>query len=374
MKDNEQPYGQQHLQELPSDVQTPEEERLRYECEQALLRLRFKEPSGEEAWREFQTREGLRVARRSTHLWRWLGGVASVAAAVTAIVFWVTASRGGGAEVPMTQLSASVPEQTVCIEEEDGTDKATNVYRPSAAAKEVDKQGVIVSARKADYQRTRVKEVRHNIVSIPRGQMYQVLLNDGSEVWLNADSRLSFPSRFSGDKREVVLKGEAYFKVAHNPDKPFVVVTERMRTQVLGTEFNVKAYDDAENHVTLVRGSVKVHLSDSGGEVTLTPGQDISYSAEGSYQVKQVDTTYYLQWMDGYFYFDNVRLADILRELGHWYNIDIEMEDDLALMDLRLHFVAERSESVTQVIEILNLYEYLSANLDNGCLSVRHRR
>lgn len=135
----------------------------------------------------------------------------------------------------------------------------------------------------------------------------------------------------------------------------------------------MKTYKNSEAHVTLVDGSVKVQMPLIGKEIMLVPGEDIAY-AEDDFQVKKVDTSYYTQWREGYFYFDDMYLSDILRDLGRWYNITIEMEQDSLLINQKLHFVADRSEDIDSVMGNLNAFEYLSASKKENKLTVRRKK
>ena len=166
------------------------------------------------------------------------------------------------------------------------------------------------------------------------------MLSDGTVVLLNADSKITFPTRFTGNKRTVKLVGEAYFKVSKNKHRPFIVETGNLYTKVLGTEFNLKAYPHSDVNVTLIKGSVAVNAE----------GKDI--------EVTTVDTEGYIQWKDGYFYFDNVPLIDVVRDLGRWYNVNIEIRNN-SLMSYRLHFIASRKASIKEFVDNLNEFNYL---------------
>lgn len=359
------------------EVYQAPEEGLHYECEQALLRCHFTEPSVDDEWKKFQhsiPSTLLTVKRKKRFLAYYIIGGISAAAMILGAVFLVLpdhqVQRVKGRQ-EMELLITSIPDdQQVVLEESENTVSEERMVVINNRVPRIERQGAVLSAREADYTHVNVKKVRHNIVSIPRGKVYKILLNDGTEVWLNADSRFSFPSRFSGKNRVVTLDGEAYFKVAPDEHKPFIIVTDKMTTQVLGTEFNIKAYKDSETHVTLVRGSICVRLPHKNEEVTLTPGDDIVCTEDG-YQVRKIDTSYYSQWMEGYFYYDDVSLTDILRDLGRWYNFSVEIEQDPSLMNLRLHFIAERGDNIDQVIENLNAYEYLSVIKGENKLTVK---
>lgn len=219
--------------------------------------------------------------------------------------------------------------------------------------------GVIVNTTKADFSKitsTSSEDVEKTITT-PRGKDYEVVLSDGTVVLLNTDSKITFPTRFTGENRIVKLVGEAYFKVSKDKHHPFIVETEKISTKVLGTEFNLKAYPHSDVNVTLIEGSVAVHAE--GKEVKLKPGQNAELNRNQEFDVTTVDTECYTQWKEGYFYFDNVPLIDVVRELGRWYNVNVEIRNN-SLMSYRLHFIASRKSSIKEFVDNLNEFNYLS--------------
>ena len=219
--------------------------------------------------------------------------------------------------------------------------------------------GILLSQNKADFSKVRIVNGKNatKTITTPRGKDYEVVLSDGTEVLLNADSKLIFPVHFSGANRTVRLVGEAYFKVTKNKHCPFIVMTDKVATKVYGTEFNLKAYPHSGVNVTLISGSVAVNSE--GKEVMLKPGQNAELNSNHEFEVTTVDTECYTQWKDGYFYFDNVPLIEVVRDLGRWYNVNIEIRDN-SLMSYRLHFVASRKASVKEFVDNLNVFNYLS--------------
>ena len=193
--------------------------------------------------------------------------------------------------------------------------------------------------------------VKTRKLSTPRGMDFRVLLPDSSEVWLNAESTIEFPVAFNSGERRVELHGEAYFKVARNEQVPFVVHTDRMKVSVLGTEFNLRAYGADASSLALVKGSV--HVSSDGGEVLLSPGQEVECSREGSLQVHDIDTYYVTQWTEGLFYFDEMPLVEVLKELGRWYNLGVVFHRR-ELMEMKMHFSASRTDDIDTAIRNLN--------------------
>lgn len=163
-----------------------------------------------------------------------------------------------------------------------------------------------------------------HVIQIPKGGEYELILPDGTHVWINSDSELSFPTQFDSTRREVFLTGEAYFSVTKDKEKPFIVkVNEDIEIKVLGTQFNVQAYQD-ENTIetTLCEGSVNV--SDGKQKVTLTPSLQAVYSKSTKNLItRKVDTRLYSSWKDGLFVFENKALEEIMTTLSRWYNIHV---------------------------------------------------
>jgi transmembrane sensor len=228
----------------------------------------------------------------------------------------------------------------------------------NAAVTPVGNTGAVISKQIADFSKYAGDKVEVRTITTPRGKTYKVILNDGTIVMMNADSRLTFPTRFGDGERKVVLTGEAYFKVSKDKQHPFVVTTRNVNTRVLGTEFNLKAYATSEVHVTLITGSVIVKDNMSKKSVQLKPGQDAVLRGH-EFDVTTIDTDYYTQWKDGYFYFDNLPLVEVMKELGRWYNVNIEITSN-SLLSYRLHFIADRNASINEVVRNLNGYSFLS--------------
>ncbi len=276
--------------------------------------------------------------------------VATVAAAVL-IAFLVT--QFPKQDDSMLAFESNNAPKEILMGNEDEDDMEP--IKPTAS---IVKAGVVVSGTKADFSKIKTTsgEPEMKTISTPRGKDYELVLSDGTVVLLNADSKITFPTRFAGENRTVKLVGEAYFKVSKNKHRPFIVETGNLYTKVLGTEFNLKAYPHSDVNVTLIKGSVAVNAE--GKEVMLKPGQNAEYSEDKDIEVTTVDTEGYIQWKDGYFYFDNVPLIDVVRDLGRWYNVNIEIRNN-SLMSYRLHFIASRKASIKEFVDNLNEFNYL---------------
>ena len=184
----------------------------------------------------------------------------------------------------------------------------------------------------------RTGKVQENRLEVPCGGEFNVMLSDGTRVWLNSDSELIYPSEFSGDEREVTLSGEAYFEVTKKSGIPFIVKCENMSTKVYGTSFNVKAYGGDEfRKITLVEGSVGVVYENE--EYILKPGQQAVVSGT-ELIVKEVDAKQVGAWRKGIFVFERENLEEIMSVLSRWYDMDVFFANESAK---KLHFSGELS-------------------------------
>lgn len=188
-------------------------------------------------------------------------------------------------------------------------------------------------------------------IVVPSGQVAEVNLPDGSHVWLNAETRLSFSNNFIDKTREVTLKGEAYFKVQKDKT-PFVVSTKFGEITVLGTSFNVRAFENGEFQTTLVEGVVKYKNKPLNKVITLSPGQQISLLENENILVREVKTNLYTSWKDGVIIFEKEPLRDVMQKLERHFAIRIKL-DNILLGDIRFTGSIE-NESLVEVMEYIN--------------------
>lgn len=168
--------------------------------------------------------------------------------------------------------------------------------------------------------------VKHIEQSTTRGQRYDIVLSDGTKVKLNSKSNLSYPESFEGKTREITLTGEAYFDVAHDATKPFIVHTGSTSTRVLGTSFNVSSDTNAVT-VTLVEG--KVNVTTPHGDALLAPNQQaIIKTGTDVINTSNVDVTRFTAWTNNRLIFENTTLSDVFEKLENWYNVDIDVDSD----------------------------------------------
>ena len=201
----------------------------------------------------------------------------------------------------------------------------------------VDEVGMVVNKTKEGLlvfkantaQAEEETEIRYHTLVTPRGGQYQLVLADGTHVWLNAQSKLHFPTRFDEQNRTVTLEGEAYFAVAHTKNlAPFIVKTAQQDIQVLGTEFNVTAYnDEPQQQVCLVNGAVKLNGKDY--ERQMQPGQVAILSPVHGLQVHHADISNYIAWKNGLFAFKEEHIYSLMNKIARWYDVEVSYQGDM---------------------------------------------
>lgn len=186
----------------------------------------------------------------------------------------------------------------------------------------------VLNDGKITYNPSKIKEKKdqYNLITTPRSGTYQVQLPDGTNVWLNAASSIRFPTDFTGNERRVEIKGEAFFSVAKNAEKPFVVSVNDAEITVLGTQFNVMAYQDEKAlKTTLVEGSV-VFSNQGSKKVVLKPGQQSLLTKAGGIEVlDHVDVENVVAWKNGFFDFNGDNIESVTRQFARWYDVEIVM-------------------------------------------------
>ena len=181
----------------------------------------------------------------------------------------------------------------------------------------------------------------YNTLIVPRGGEYSLVLSDGTEIWLNADSRITYPICFKGTTREVSISGEAYFKVSKYAGKSFIVKTHHGNIRVLGTEFNVKDYpDDKKLTLTLVKGKIDYGRQGMQRHFELEPNQQLTVEGQDPPVLQTVNPYYDICWKDGQFMFQQQKLEDLFRQLERWYDIEVSYTDESLK---QLHFSGELS-------------------------------
>ncbi|WP_270594392.1 MULTISPECIES: FecR family protein [Butyricimonas] len=217
--------------------------------------------------------------------------------------------------------------------------------------------------------------LRYNEVIVPKGGEYQLVLSDGTLVYLNSMTKVRFPERFSEKCREVEVCGEAFFEVTKNKDVPFIVKTGAYEITVLGTKFNVTAY--ADEHMittTLVEGAVSISGKCIGEARTLRPNEQLVLDQiSGGVEVRKVDVNYYTAWKDGMFRFRDVRLEEIMRVVERWYDMTVVYEDE-SVKDLHFGFNMSRLETIEPLLNIFELNGKIKITKEGKVLKIKRGR
>lgn len=327
-------------------------------CREAALRqLPDNRPDIEEQWREVSSRTLGRQtpAPRRAKILRWQAVVVAAAAALLLIFIWNRyLQQSDSAPLALSKNPVKVFDRQPADPNHVVVVKAVSSVPPVLITDSHGRRHVL-TASSISYTAVATEVPPEQLVlSTPRGKSVKVILNDSTEVWLNGESRLTYPSRFTGDTRTVRLEGEAYFKVEHNASRPFIVEHGGVTTRALGTAFNIRSYNDVKRHITLVNGSVMVTDTTSKKKEVLKPGQDLAYTSTLSDKtVKAVDTEEYTSWTEGLFCFDNAGITEIMQELGRWYNVTVIFADKDAA---RYHFSfwADRNAPLSETVSLLS--------------------
>lgn len=355
----------QEEQEMELWVEESEKNRLffdRIRNEQALEEelAFFSRIDTDKAWQRIAAQTVDQQKTRS--LWS-VNTVWKYAAAITLIlgtVFLIYQTQQGKHTAP-----ATIAEVTPKLQPEDilpGGDKAKLTFSDGSVFLLEDmengtvrqEQGVKVSKLDGvvtfEIADSKSDQVFYNTISTPVGGQYQVVLPDGSKVWLNSASSLYFPSAFVGNERTVELTGEAYFEVARNQKQVFQVKVDEATIEVLGTHFNVMAYaNEGRTTATLVEGSVRVKK----GNVSkmMTPGQQATIGED--IKLKKVDVDEAIAWKNGLFYFSSADIATVMRQMERWYGIEVAYSGNMSAK----HFsgIISRNTEISKMLEMLEL-------------------
>jgi len=314
----------------------------------ADCRKRVPEPDVNMAWAQFKARhiEPEQQPRQNSHhhtIRLWMAAVAGAAAMLACVFIYslVVQHETGNNEQGVIVMRHSEGPQMVTLA----------LGKRMVDMSQMDSLDLQENEIAIDGEHIEPADTRLQSLSTPRGMDFKLTLQDGSEVWLNAESTIEFPVSFvSCQERQVCLKGEAYFKVAHDASKPFVVHVGGKDIKVLGTEFDVRHYEAEPAMVALVKGSIE--LCDGDECQLLRPGQGAFWKEGEMPSLQPIDTYNVTQWIDGLFYFDEQALDEMLVEVARWYNVGVRIANR-AHAKQRIHFSASRNDSLEHLLDDL---------------------
>ena len=242
---------------------------------------------------------------------------------------------------------------------------------------EKDGSKIMVDSARLNYQDNRpesVQELIYNKLLVGRGHEYMLILNDGTRVWMNSKSELSYPVAFGENVRRVRLSGEAYFEVTKDSVRPFIVEVDRgFEVKVLGTHFNIKAYDTDDSYeTTLVEGKVQVSQGHKT-KITLEPSEQMVIGKDGRHEVRVVNTSYYTVWHEGWFYFNDESLEQVLTMIGRWNDVDFVFVKE-NLKEITVTGKLKRFENLSVILKMLERTTGTELMLKNRIVKVDKKK
>ncbi len=311
----------------------------------------------------FEKEIGIKPVRRVSVWWQYAAAV--VIFCVIGIGFWMAV--GKDAEVKKVAGMDIVPGETKAVlvlndgrQVDLGVKKVDRIIEKDGKVIMNDSLGINYNQESGE-QGVGLK----NEIIVPTGGEYNLILSDGTIVYLNAESRIEFPVKFSGKERVVTLVGEAYFQVTASKEHPFIVKTKDMDVLVTGTEFNVKAYpDELEVQTTLLKGEVTVFAGfEKKEKMTISPNQQAQWDREHvALEVREVDPGLFMAWRNGRFIFRQDRLEDIMRTLARWYGVEVVFSDE-SIKNMTFAGKLDRSEDIAPILDVLRATGKLTVNV-----------
>jgi transmembrane sensor len=205
-----------------------------------------------------------------------------------------------------------------------------------------------------------------NVINVPRGGTYEIILPDQSRVWLNNSSSLKYPTRFTGNTRSVELDGEGYFEIAKDEAHPFIVSTDRVNVEVLGTHFNIMAYENEPSaQTTLLEGAVRLRKNNETR--VMQPGDQGSVDQQGRVGIHQVDTENAIAWKNGLFQFNNAAIETVMHQVERWYNVEVKYSGK---MPEGISGAMPRNVPLSTILQMLELTGKVHFSVDNRTVTV----
>jgi len=208
-----------------------------------------------------------------------------------------------------------------------------------------------------------------NIIEVPKGEKATVTLSDGTKVWLNAETKLTYPSQFGRKQRKVTIEGEGYFEVARNEKKPFVLNGEEFNIHVLGTQFNVNAYPGEDVSIALREGRINVEVKEAESQLELNPSDHLRLTTDGQTILEKIDVATINSWTKGEFIFVAQPLAVILRSLERSFNVPIILEEESLSTEL-FNCRAKAGTKLHDILKLLREAGKMNYRFENGSIII----
>lgn len=351
-----------------SDANRAEYEKLKRLYQVTSHRNKNKTFNTEFAWQ--QVRKQTIAKKKTFRLPVWTRYAAMVAIIVfTGMIYFSKQPTSTIREVNMEEFS----QPTLLLENGEKialTEESFSMQKKDVVIKNDARNKLVYEPQKEEKKIT----IQNNHLVIPKGKTYQLLLSDGTRIWLNSETEITYPTRFVGNKREITLIGEAFFEVAKNKEKPFIVNANGMEVKVLGTSFNVSCYTaDKTISTTLIEGSVSVK-TENKKTVTITPSEQFTYNRDNAKtDIRIVNTELFTSWIDGKYIFKDATLEDIVKKLQRWYDFSVNYEDE-SLKYNHYSLIAERETNLDQLLEVISYTSNIKLERTNNIINIKKIR
>ena len=357
--EEESPASLPEKDENPSDETIVREVLSKKNVENSLEQYKRLNAELERDWKKWQAsrKHRIRIMR-----YRIAGIAASIILLFAAGIYWFHAGQKTTLPTPPAQIQAGGFKATLYT----GDKKVIEIKENMQAVLSQD-SSVVVNHNELKHTETSGTPTTNTLV-VPKGGEFAIVLADGTKIWLNADTRLKYPTFFTGDKREVELEGEAYFEVQHDDKMPFIVKTSKSAIRVYGTTFNVKAYpDDSFQKTTLEEGSIGLFVNDK--EFKLVPNEQAILNTSDKVNIIKINARQQSVWRHGRFLFDNENLEDIMAQLARWYDVNIFF---IGPKVRNLHFSGEidRYENIEKVLHMIGLTTNISFSIKEKTITI----
>jgi transmembrane sensor len=240
-------------------------------------------------------------------------------------------------------------------------------YQNDIAVK-IDEKGTakVVHSGNNEQEQIDLSNSTFNKLIVPYGKRTQLNLPDGTKVWLNSGSVLEFPTQFVGKNREIRLSsGEIYLEVTPDKNKSFIVHTHDFKVMVYGTKFNISAYSDSPKSIVLVEGSVGLKSPAQTTEIKLLPNERALYDENGTFDKRQVNVEQFISWKNGYLSFDKTPMTEVLKQIGRYYNLSFNFDQDINLQKRTCSgkiYLSDNLNNVMTTIALLSSTRYIKQN------------
>lgn len=355
--DETEQYWREFVREHPQAKPLLLEACRRFEAVRLNEKRRLCPEAREAMYRQLLTRLPVhKPVRRRPTVWKIAAASVIFAVVSTMCMVWFTRSRQQPIALNDKIVGRTLPSEQVQLIAGDQT-----IELPSSSEITLSEKGKasVLDHTSVDAQALQLADDKPNKLLVPYGKRSFITLADGSRIWLNSGTELTFPAEFSGTSREVHLQGEIYIEVTPS-DRPFLVHTPKAVVHVKGTRFNVSAYaDEPTELVVLVSGSVQVEVQNQP-PLTLAPDEMAAISSEGVIK-KNVDVSEHTSWHDGVMKFNRTPLNDVLKKIGRYYNVSFENSSDIALNEKTVSgklFLSNNLDNVMTSISVLSSTEY----------------